>query len=113
LPSDFLRLNEVRPRHHEYSIEGQRLRSNSDGVYLSYVRDVTDPDEFDALFMEVLTVKLASKLVMPLLQDKMWKEALEAEFLRSIAKARLVSFSENKERVGGPTWNEARSRRIP
>lgn len=73
LPTDFLRLVQVSDVYvapglvdyrnfddSPYAIEGQHLLTDfSDPLKIRYVRDVTDPGIFDALFVECLACKLA------------------------------------------------------
>ena len=74
LPDDFERLKSVFGDNftptgnttRSFAIEGQRLLTNEDTVSIRYIKKVTDPAEFDSLFVEVLILKLAIKLVAPL-----------------------------------------------
>jgi hypothetical protein len=73
LPTDFLRLVQVSDVYvapglvdyrnsddSPYAIEGQHLLTDfGDPLKIRYVRDVTDPGFFDALFVECLACKLA------------------------------------------------------
>lgn len=49
-----------------YSIEGKQILSNQDSMYIRYIKRVTDPTQFDPLFVEVLVLQLALKMIMPL-----------------------------------------------
>ena len=74
LPDDFMRLKSVFGDNftptgnttRSFAIEGQRLLTNEDTVSIRYIKKVTDPDEFDSLFVEVLVLSLALKLIAPL-----------------------------------------------
>lgn len=88
LPNDYLREwlppwddnGEVWGRtRYSYSLEGKQLLSNQTTMYLRYVRQVTDVSEFDPLFVEVLVLELALKMVMPLSQDKELWQLIYAE----------------------------------
>ena len=74
LPSDFLRhiliydgsdLPEGRT-YVSYEIEGQRLLIDESAVYMKYIKWVESPASWDPLFIEVLTLQLAAKLVLPI-----------------------------------------------
>jgi hypothetical protein len=52
-----------------YKIEGRKLVSNDGTVYIQYLRRVTNPDEWDGLFYQVLSTWLASKLAMAITKD--------------------------------------------
>ena len=71
LPIDFLLLKSIfgdnstptGNTRFSFAIEGQRLLTNEDSVEMRYIRKVVDPTEFDSLFVEVLILQLALKLV--------------------------------------------------
>jgi len=92
----------------DYEIVGQRLFCDDDDVILSYVARITDVSKFDALFEDVLVLRLALALVMPLAQDKNLRESIAVECARANAHARTVNLQ-----TGGwttvQTWNEART----
>lgn len=52
-----------------YKIEGRKLVSNDGTVYIQYLRDVTNPDEWDGLFYQLVATWLASKLCMAIAKD--------------------------------------------
>ena len=60
LPSGFLRL--IKTKYiveGDYEIEGRCLLSNSDTIYLNYVKKITDPNLFDETFRLALAALLA------------------------------------------------------
>jgi hypothetical protein len=57
----------------------KQLLSNEDAMEIRYVKKVTDPTVFDPLFVEVLALQLALKLVMPLSQDKVLRREIYDE----------------------------------
>lgn len=73
LPNDFLAMQQpyegvpgLVGTHYNYSAEGKQILSNEDEMEIRYIKKVVDPNEFDPLFIEVLVLQLAIKLVMPL-----------------------------------------------
>jgi hypothetical protein len=83
LPIDFLRLLQLnRWRESEarslHEIEGNKLLTNEQEGQLKYIARVTDANLFDALFIEALALKLASKLAKPLTNSN----SLHGEFLQ-------------------------------
>jgi hypothetical protein len=106
LPSDCLRVLGL--RHGEYAIEGQRLLTRADQAKITYVRRVTDPAQFDPLFVEVLVLQLAVKMVMPLAQDKVLRQSLGGELAAVLGGARIINEVESAKDRGGATWNQAR-----
>lgn len=71
LPTDFLRMKSIydgnntalKKSRHSYALEGTRLLTDDSSVEIRYIRKVTDVTEFDPLFVEVLVLLLAKKLV--------------------------------------------------
>jgi len=53
----------------EYKIEGRKLLTDTDGVYILYTKRVTDMNELTPLFKSALIYNLASSLAMTLAED--------------------------------------------
>lgn len=66
---DTTKTGEFPPPISRYKIEGRRLFTNDGTVKIVYIEDVTDPVIWDALFYQVLTTQLASKLAAAILKD--------------------------------------------
>ena len=116
LPVDFLRLKRVYsndyPTKRSFSIEGDRILTNEDTVNITYIALVEDTSKFDALFIEVLVLRLAIKLVMPLAQDNVLRRDLSVELQPLMSQVRTIDFQEqnNTGRNDHRTWNDARYR---
>jgi hypothetical protein len=112
LPTDCLRVIEVNgwqsgstPR--SWEVEGRRLMSNSNTAEIRYVRRVTDCNLFDAIFVEALSLKLASKISRPLNGSS----TMASEFLTEYEKitggrARRVDAFES-DPVRRPAWKDS------
>lgn len=125
LPNDFLREwlppwednSEISGRtRNSYSLEGKQLLSNETTMRLRYVKKVTDVTEFDPLFVEVLILQLALKMVLPLSQDKSLYSGLHGELWGLpgvpglMSRVRLMDKQETRT-VGQnetSTWNDSR-----
>lgn len=109
LPDDYSRLRKNYDGGNEWTILGKRLLSNYDEVDLEYIKKVTDPADFDALFYEVLVLQLALKLITPLggTQTTTFRQELRSELQYTTAKARMVCAVETNN-TGESTWNNAR-----
>ena len=103
LPSDYLRLIKVYEddgtdgAEYRYKIEGTRILTNYDTMNINYVYRVTDPTLFSDMFSEVLILRLALKLVIPLkgaVQDAFFAGIAEELKIRE-AHARVVDGQEN------------------
>lgn len=93
LPADFVRL--LRPDERtnyntlRRKIEGRQILTDEAGpLDIRYVRLVTDPNEMDPLFREVLACELAIDIVEPITQSNTKRAALVDERDRMIAEAR-------------------------
>ena len=115
LPNDFLRLKKIyeddgteRPGN-RWEREGQRILTDYDTCHIKYIKKVTDPDDFDPLFTEVLILRTALKLTPPLAGTK--TNPLKADIkedLRAVqTKARLVAAQETNV-SGRDDWDLAR-----
>lgn len=59
----------LRPHVGQYVIRGRKLLSNDGEAYITYLRDVDNPGEWDGLFFQVVTWWLASDLAAAILKD--------------------------------------------
>lgn len=117
LPDDFMRHKSVwdgvdhRNTRVTYAIEGNLLLTNSDSIDLRYIKKVTDPTEFDSLFVEVLVLKLAIKLVAPLAGGApKLQQVLATELKLIMPSVRALDRQEtnNVGRNDRITWNDGR-----
>lgn len=95
LPADFIRLIEIYPGNITYEIEGRRLLANAAAVSIKYTSRAEDPNEMDPLFREVLAVKLAVNLCMPITQNGQLLQLYEQMFARRMSEARTSQSQEN------------------
>jgi hypothetical protein len=125
LPSDFLRFRykfDAGAASNEISVFSFSLEHNADGarviltdedsVSLIYSRLETDAAKFDPLFTEVLVLKLARKLSVPLSGDDKMLKGIDDDLKPLMASVRALDRNEgfgtrqNDQR----TWNDARLR---
>ena len=123
LPSDFLR---YRYKHdggaasNEISVFSFSLETNVDGakvlltdedsVNLVYSKLVTDAAKFDPLFVEVLVLKLARKLSVPLSGDDKMTEGIDADLKPLMKSVRALDRNEGAgtRQNDQQTWNDSR-----
>ena len=124
LPTDFLRMKHsyedigsgATKQKYTYSMEGTQILSNETTMWIQYIKRVIDPTKFDPLFVEVLILELALKMVMPLAQDKVLRREIYDELWGTprqpglMARVRVIDKQEtNTIGVGDRmTWNNAR-----
>lgn len=115
LPDDFLRLKTNYTVDDSYAtdqrctIEGNYLLTNDDEAEIKYIRKVTDPDEFDPLFTEVMVLMLAKKLIPPLAGTKNPElvQDVNRDLATVMARARTVCRAETNV-SGRSDWNLSR-----
>lgn len=101
---------------YQYAIEGKLILTNEDSCDMQYIRQVTDVTEFDPLYIEVLVLALALKLVMPIAQDRKLYAEIKDELygpngrggLMSSVRAMDKQETNTKGRAGKLNWNESR-----
>lgn len=115
LPNDYKRLikvyedegcDEVDKR---WTIEGNRILTNYDTLNIRYVKNVTDPGDFDELFKEILILRLALKFIPATAGTKSGPLTAEIKEELKVAegKARVINAQENNQ-TGRSDWNLAR-----
>lgn len=83
----------------KWRVEGRRLLTNESSTPIVYIKRITDTNEFDALLVDVLVLKLAIKLSMPLTSDPRIQKGLidELEGI-SLPEARSIDGQESSIR---------------
>ncbi len=117
LPADYIRLKKsyldsaVDLPKERHAIENGLFLTDDEGVQISYIKQVTDVSEFDALFVEILVLQLALKLLHPIAGTGSaalgLKEGLMRELGIVMSKADMISKKET-DTGGRSSWNLAR-----
>ena len=98
----------------DYRIEGAELLTDEDSAKITYVRRVTDPTQFDSLFVEVIVFRLASAIAMDITSEPAKRNEMEALAQNRMSGASFVDANENRARVSSPISEmTARVRGIP
>jgi len=96
LPADLLRLLDVKDLStRDYQVEGQFILTNDSALYVRYIQRITDPNQFDALFLEAVTVRLAFEMCETLTQSNQKKDSLWGEYDDALTRAKRVYAQEN------------------
>lgn len=109
LPTDYLRLlpnNEVT----DWQIEGRNILTD-DGAPLKiiYLKRVTDPNDFDELFLELLVSRIANDIAEKITQSNTKKETATLAYRTAKAEARKINSFENVPKAPPTdTWINAR-----
>jgi len=73
----------------EYKIEGRKLLINYDSVYIKYIANITDPNEYTSQFIMVLAYRMAAELSYAITNNK-----ATAELVNSVYQTRLQAAKE-------------------
>ena len=100
LPSDFLRLMPPDSRYNyntlDWQIEGKKILTDDDApLEIRYIAKVTDPNLFDALFVEVLANRMAVELCEQLTQSNTKAQIVRDDYVRAMREARRLNAFEN------------------
>lgn len=96
LPSDWVRNIAVYPdsaglsRTHAYQVEGRRILSDHDSIYLIYGARIADPNEFDDMFREALAYALAVELAVPLAKSATLRDRMNEAFQAYVLEAQTI-----------------------
>lgn len=110
LPNDFLRMLVLYDSDATYSLEGNRLLVDDDSADIIYVKQIKKPAEFDPLFIEVLVLQLAIKLVMPIAGDKVLRREMVDELRGLMIRVKTID-SQETSTIGDDDrnlWNDSR-----
>lgn len=110
LPSDCLRLLEILDiRTDAYELEGNKVLCDDNLLKIRYIRQVTDPNDYDAMFVDAVASLLAFEMCERLTQSNQKKDALWTEYQENLMKARSVDAQENPvQQFEEDSWIEAR-----
>lgn len=98
LPVDFVRMADDYPEDNtaalDYEIEGRKILSDFDApLYIRYCKDVTDPNEMDSIFRELLATDLALETCEEITQSNTKKDGLMKDremVLRQARRAQAI-----------------------
>lgn len=76
----------------DWVVEGKKILTNEQApLYVRFIKQVTDPNEMDPIFREVLSADLAVELCEELTQSNTKKDRLEEDLKRELADARKAN----------------------
>ncbi|WP_207625639.1 hypothetical protein [Paenalcaligenes suwonensis] len=119
LPADYLRIVQVGSPQFvgtpgikgRYSIEGRRILIDHEGpLRVRYIRKISDPTLFDALFVEALACRLAAESCEAITNSNSKKQAMWEEYGQALTVARRANAIERPAlAMSDDTWLEARN----
>ena len=111
LPTDpyCLRVWRMEDPTDKFDVEGRTLLTDQNPANIVYVKRVEDPNEFDALFIECLELKLAVKLAFPLTKNQGTATAMENLFRARLIFAKGINGQErNTDETSSNTFIDVR-----
>ena len=119
LPSDFFRMiavsnNDAGRGTVPYKIEGDRLATHAEDIWIRYVKDVTDVNLMPPDFRTAFAAKLAYlDLAIPLTQSRSLRADAKAEWQQAIAIAKATGAIEDfPEMMPESSWITTRQRGV-
>ncbi|MEQ8195159.1 MAG: hypothetical protein RIB59_11800, partial [Rhodospirillales bacterium] len=115
LPSGWLRTVSVHDNDEglgtvDYRIEGTRLYTDVDRVFLRYIARILDPNDMPPDFQEALAALLAWEMAIPVAQSNTLSELMRQRFERTARRARSVDAIEDApERLAPGSWATERN----
>lgn len=114
LPSDYLRVvaaydSDADTGDMRYELVDGKLATNSNQVFLTYIRDEATVTNFDPLFRDALVFRIARKLAVPVTGSRTILAEMRQEYNAAIRRARSVDAIEDyPEQFPESSWTAAR-----
>ena len=110
LPTDYVRILETNLTNTaEWKVENGFLLADSDSVKVRYLAQITNPNEFDALFIEAFSSRLAAELAIPLADSLNMSKMMFDLYSSKIAEARTMDAVEGTpDNIEADSWLNAR-----
>ena len=94
LPSDCLRVLQIKDYNLDYKIEGRKLLINEDTVFLIYLAQITDVNELDVLLRETISAGLASDISYAITANLQVTKLMTEKYGLKLSEARHTDASE-------------------
>ncbi|MDB4261324.1 hypothetical protein N9878_00515 [bacterium] len=97
LPADCLRIlpndnTGVTSQQDDWQVEGRKILTNDTSpIYLVYIKQITDENEFDALFLELLVSRIAMDIAEAVTQSNTKKDDVTARYVNAKKDARKAN----------------------
>ena len=92
-----------------FKIEGEFLVTNSDTINLKYIGKIADPNKYDVLFQETLSLAIAKEICFAMTSQTTLKDNLTKEYLFSLQNAKDANYNDTNEiPIQNNSWTNAR-----
>jgi hypothetical protein len=96
LPHDCIKIDVItHPYRIPYEIEQKFIKARTHFMRLRYVRNIKDPNQFDALFTDCLSTLLGGQIAYMVSGAESKGQALKAEFMQLLMDAKRIDSQEN------------------
>ena len=94
LPSDCLRLLGLDAYNSDHKVEGRKILCNESTIKISYVAQITDPNELDVLTRETISAGLAADLAYAITANLQVSKLMQEKYQFKLSEARHTDASE-------------------
>ena len=109
LPTNCLRVTQLEEKSMVFKIEGRNLLTDESPARIIYVSRVTDPNQFDAMFTEALSARLAAELAITVAESNSLYQNMMEVYRMKITDARSIDGQESGEpEIVSDTWLDSR-----
>jgi hypothetical protein len=109
LPTNCLRVIQLEEKSMVFKIEGRNLLTDESPARIIYVSQVTDPNQFDAMFTEALSARLAAELAIAVSESNSLYQNMMEVYRMKITDARSIDGQESGEpEIVSDTWLDSR-----
>lgn len=79
---------------HQYAVEGKKIASNQDNIFIRYIWDIQDVNSFDEMFIRCLSLKLASSIAAQITGNSSLKGDMYQLYLDCLEEAKSIDGQE-------------------
>lgn len=92
-----------------FKIEGGFLVTNNETINLKFIGKITDPNKYDGLFQDVLSLAIAKEICFTLTSQTSLKDNLVKEYLFALQNAKDANYNDTNETpIQNNAWTNAR-----
>ena len=94
LPSDALRLIGIDAYNSDHKVEGRKILCNEKSIKITYISQVTDPNEMDVLLRETISAGIAADLGYAITANLQVSKLMQEKYQYKLSEARHTDASE-------------------
>ena len=94
LPSDSLGVLVIDAYNSDYKVEGRKILCNEKSIKISYISQVTDPNEMDVLLRETIAAGIAADIAYAITANLQVSKLMQEKYQYKLSEARHADASE-------------------